>query len=385
LCVEKWNCCINPQPTTGTFAMNERWHESQRDGIRSIRDAERFPLSVEEREAAEQTSGEYLFRAPKYYLDLIDWSDPEDPIRRQVIPDVRELIWDPNEHIDPIGDRAFSPVPRLTHRYPDRVLLFPTYHCAVYCRHCFRKESLAEDGFKREELEPALGYIADHSQVCEVILTGGDPLQISDSNLAYLRDRLAAIPHVRMIRLHTRIPVVLPSRITPQLVAAISGRQMVCVVTHFNHPREITEEAAAACRRLREAGFMMLNQTVLLKGVNDNPETLRTLLRELTYTLGVKPYYLHHCDLTRGMTHFRTTIDSGLALMRQLRGYQSGVTIPTYVLDIPGGAGKIPLGPSYVERRSDSEWSCLTYDGQEKQYAEVVATEQRCEGVNQSS
>jgi lysine 2,3-aminomutase len=331
-----------------------------------------LPLAPEERSAAVERA--YKVRAPAYYLGLVDWNDPDDPIRRQVVPSADELRWHARELADPIGDEARSPVPRLVHRYPDRVLLLPTYQCAVYCRHCFRKESVSDgnDGFSREAMEPALGYVAAHAELREVILTGGDPLMLSDTQLAWLRERLESIAHLRLLRLHTRAPVALPMRVTDGVVAALKGRMMVCVVTHFNHPREITAEAAAACRRLREGGFMLLNQTVLLRGVNDRVETLRELFQELVYTLGAKPYYLHHCDLTRGLRHFRTTVDAGLGIMRRLRGHLSGVCVPTYMLDLPGGDGKIPLGPSYVRARQGRSWSFETYDGEVRAYDEVI-------------
>lgn len=326
-------------------------------------------------EAAAAASGVYAAGAPRRYLDLIDWADERDPIRRQVIPTADELAHDPRELEDPIGDLAHSPVPRLTHRYPDRVLLYPTYQCAVYCRHCFRKDSL-DDGdaaaYSEEALAPALAYIAAHPEIREVILTGGDPLVLADERLASLRRRVEAIAHVRMLRVHTRIPVVLPGRITDGLVAALRGRLMVCVVTQFNHPREITEETVACARRLREAGFLLLNQTVLLRGINDDPEILRTLFRELVYALGIRPYYLHHCDATRGLSHFRTTIERGLELMRALRGHISGLCVPHYVLDLPGGAGKIPLGPSYTTARSGFDWTFKTFDGKSCNYTEIV-------------
>lgn len=344
-------------------------------GLRRAADLYRLPIDDDTRERDRAAAEAYNVRAPRHYLRLIDWNDPLDPIRRQTLPTADELRWDPRETEDPIGDQAHSPVPRLTHRYPDRVLLYPTYQCAVYCRHCFRKESLsdANDQFSEDALEPALAYIAAHAEIREVILTGGDPLVLSNARLAQLRARLEAIPHLRMLRFHTRVPVVLPGRITPELVGALKGRLMVCIVTHFNHPNEIVAETVDGVRLLREGGFMLLNQTVLLKGVNDDKETLRTLFQELVYALGVKPYYLHHCDQTRGLSHFRTTIDTGLELMAQLRGHTSGLCMPLYVLDLPGGYGKTPLGPSYVVSRSAYDWQFRNYQGVVRAYTEIVA------------
>ena len=354
------------------------WKRQLARGLRSARDLARLPLSEKEQAGIAAAASAFKVRAPASYVDLIDWADPRDPVRLQVIPAAEELQFDDRELGDPIGDLAHSPVPRLTHRYPDRVLLYPTYQCAVYCRHCFRKESLndGDRGFAPGELELALRYIAEHPDICEVIVTGGDPWLLADRHLAWLRGQLAAIAHVRMIRWHTRIPVVLPGRITEGAIAALSapeGRPMTCVVSHFNHPREITGPTADACRRLREAGFLLLNQTVLLRGINDSVEVLAALFRELVYTLGVKPYYLHHCDLVRGGSHFRTTIDEGLALLAALRGNISGVCLPTYVLDLPGGQGKVPLGPSQVEAREAHHWLFRNYRGELCPYEEVVS------------
>ncbi len=352
------------EPTEGSHA-KAVWRPQDLDGL---------PISATERarnHAAEQT---FNIRIPKHYVSQIDWDNPQDPIRLQTIPQADELLFDPRELTDPIGDQAHSPVPRITHRYPDRVLLYPTYQCAVYCRHCFRKESLsdANDQFSEELLRPAFSYIAAHPEVQEVIVTGGDPLILSSQRLAYLRSQLESIPHLRMIRFHTRVPVVTPQRVDQGLVEALTGRLMVCVVTHFNHPQEITPECKVAAQRLREAGFVLLNQTVLLRGINDNAETLQTLFRELFYTLGIKPYYLHHCDLTRGLSHFRTTIAEGLDIMQKLRGYMSGPCVPQYVLDLPGGNGKIPLGPSYTVAQDGHCYTFRNYQGKVCSYEEVV-------------
>ncbi|MBN9217716.1 MAG: KamA family radical SAM protein [Mesorhizobium sp.] len=350
------------------------WQDDVRQGVRHVRDLERLPLSAAERGAAQQAAANHKVRAPKAYLDLIDWNDPADPIRAQVIPSPEELDEAEGELDDPIGDHAFSPVPRLTHRHADRVLLFPTYQCAVYCRFCFRKESLTSigRGYTRAALEPALDYIAAHPEIREVILTGGDPLSLPDAALTEIRARIEAIAHVRLLRIHTRVPVALPSRVTPGLVEALQGRLMVTVVTHFNHAREITDATEAACAMLRRAGFVLLNQTVLLKGVNDSVEALEELCRELMYRLGVKPYYLHHGDLARGMAHRRTTIAQGQALVEVLRARLSGICNPVYVIDLPQGGGKVPLGPCHVEAHEGANWRLRGLDGKVREYTEVV-------------
>ncbi|AEH87678.1 MULTISPECIES: KamA family radical SAM protein [Mesorhizobium] len=357
-----------------TRATDATWQDDVRQGVRHVRDLAALPLSPAERQAAQQAATLHKVRVPKTYLDLIDWNDPADPIRAQVIPSPDELVEAEGELGDPIADHDFSPVPRLTHRHGDRVLLFPTYQCAVYCRFCFRKESLTSigRGYTREALEPALAYIADHSEIREVILTGGDPLSLSDKALAEIFMRIEAIPHVRLLRIHTRVPVALPSRITPGLVEALQGRLMVTVVTHFNHAREITDAAEAACRTMRQAGFVLLNQSVLLKGVNDSVEVLEELCRELMYRLGVKPYYLHHGDLARGMAHRRTTIAQGQALVEALRARLSGICNPVYVLDLPEGGGKVPLGPCSIEGRDGESWRIRGQDGAVRGYTEIT-------------
>jgi lysine 2,3-aminomutase len=283
---------------------------------------------------------------------LIDPADPADPVARQFVPDARELATTPEERADPIGDNAHSPVEGVVHRYPDRVLLKLTHVCAVYCRFCFRREQVGPG--KAQALSPAavdaaLGYIAADPAIWEVILTGGDPLMLSPRRLGAVVRRLAAIEHVKILRIHTRLPVAAPERITPALVAAIQAPELTTyVVVHANHPRELTAEVRAACARFVDAGIPMLSQSVLLAGVNDDAETLAALLRGLVEAR-VKPYYLHHADLAPGTAHLRTTIGQGQALMRALRGRLSGICQPDYVLDIPGGHGKSPIGPCYLQ------------------------------------
>lgn len=362
----------------GDATMDGTWQAELREGVRTSAQLPRLPLAPEELEAMSPVTEAFKTRAPRHYLRLVDWSDPEDPIRRQVVPDPRELRVADGELADPIGDQRHSPVPRLTHRYPDRVLLYPTYHCALYCRFCFRKEALNEidRGYSPPALEPAYAYVEAHDELREVILTGGDPLMLRDDQLAAVRTRLSAVPHLRMLRVHTRVPVALPQRVTPGLVAALRGRLMVAVVTHFNHPREITPQAVVACRRLREAGFLLLNQSVLLRGINDDAQVLRELFQELVYSLGAKPYYLHHCDLTRGLSHLRTSIEEGQRLVAGLRGRISGLCQPTYVLDLPGGEGKVPLGPDHVCARDGHRWTLRGPDGREHDYLEVLGEDE---------
>jgi len=286
----------------------------------------------------------------------IDPADPADPIARQFVPSTAELDVAPDELEDPIGDAAYTPLKGVTHRYPDRVLLKPSHACPVYCRFCFRREAVGPGGesLSPAELDAALDYIARDARIWEVILSGGDPLILSPRRLGEIVRRLDSIPHVGVIRIHTRVPAVEPERVTPALVAALRARKAVWVVLHANHARELDARTREAVARLVDAGVPMLAQTVLLAGVNDDPSALEQLFRALV-AMRVKPYYLHHADLAPGTAHFRTSIATGQALVRSLRGRVSGLCQPSYVLDIPGGAGKVPIGPSYLHESPAGE------------------------------
>ena len=287
---------------------------------------------------------------------LIDSADADDPIARQFVPDARELLTAPEERADPIGDHAHEPVKGIVHRYRDRVLLKPIHACPVYCRFCFRREEVGPgaQALSPAELDAALGYIRDHGEIWEVILSGGDPLLLSPRRLKGIVRALEAIPHVAVIRLHTRVPVVAPARVTPALLGALRAEKAVYAVLHANHPRELTPAVRKAIGRLNKAGIPMLSQSVLLKGVNDDAATLEALFRGLV-ALRVKPYYLHHPDLAHGTAHLRTGLGEGRALMRALRGKVSGLCQPSYVLDLPGGYGKVPVGPCFA-REGDGGW-----------------------------
>ncbi|MDP2332009.1 MAG: lysine-2,3-aminomutase-like protein [Reyranella sp.] len=284
-------------------------------------------------------------------LALIDHGDlAHDPIARQFVPSPAETEVSADELADPIGDEARSPVKGLVHRYPDRVLLKPLHVCPVYCRFCFRREKVGPGGeaLSAAELEAALAYIRAHPEIWEVILTGGDPLMLAARRLGELIAALDAIPHVAVIRVHSRVPVVDPGRVMEELVASLKPRRAsLWLGIHCNHARELTPAARSALARLADAGIPLMGQTVLLHGVNDDVETLEALMRALV-TCRVKPYYLHHPDLVRGTGHFRVSIEHGQALMKALRGRLSGLAQPTYVLDVPGGHGKVPIGPAYL-------------------------------------
>ena len=287
---------------------------------------------------------------------LIDPADPADPIAAQFVPHTDELTVSPEESRDPIGDERWSPAPGIVHRYPDRVLLKPILVCPVYCRFCFRREQVGHENalLSPEALAAALDYIRAHPEIWEVIVTGGDPFLLSPRRLGAIVQALEAIPHVAVVRFHTRVPVVDPRRVRPGLVAALAAEKAVYVVVHANHPRELTDTVRGAIGRLTRAGIPVLSQSVLLRGVNDDPAVLEALFRGLV-AMRVKPYYLHHPDLARGTAHFRLGIEEGQRLIGALRGRVSGLCQPSYVLDIPGGHGKVPIGPHYATPGSAPE------------------------------
>ena len=305
----------------------------------------------------ERVAARYAVAITPVMADLIQAAD--SPLGRQFLPTEAELIQAPNEHADPVGDDVHSPADGIVHRYPDRVLLKANHACAVYCRFCFRREMVGPEGVRPlspKAMDAAMAYVAGRPEVWEVIITGGDPLILSPRRLGDIMARLARIDHVKVVRFHTRVPVVDPGRVTPDLVAALQvPGKTIWVGLHANHPDELTPAAAAACARIVDAGIPMISQTVLLKGVNDDPETLEALMRRFV-ELRIKPYYLHHADLAPGTGHFRTTLAEGQALMRDLQGRVSGLCQPTYVLDIPGGHGKAPVGPCYVSQGQVSDF-----------------------------
>jgi lysine 2,3-aminomutase len=306
----------------------------------------------------ERVAARYAIAVTPDLAALIDTENPDDPIARQFVPNALELVSVSGENADPIGDDAHSPVPGIVHRYPDRVLFKLVHVCAVYCRFCFRREMVGPGkatALSDTAYRDALDYIRSHPEIWEVILTGGDPLMLSPRRLAEIMADLADIDHLKIIRIHTRVPVAAPARIDHDMVAALRVTGAATwVAVHANHPRELSTEARAACARLVDAGIPLVSQSVLLRGVNDDASTLEALMRTFV-ECRIKPYYLHHGDLAPGTAHLRTTIAQGQELMRGLRGRVSGLCQPEYVLDIPGGHGKAPIGPNYLSHANSAK------------------------------
>ena len=301
----------------------------------------------------EDVARRYAVAVSPTLLALVDVCDPDDPIARQFLPSLEELNTLPQELADPIGDAAHSPVAGIVHRHPDRVLFKVVSACPVYCRFCFRRETVGpgkDNALSKEDFEAALAYIAAHPEIWEVILTGGDPFILSPRRIAEITSRLSALPHVKVIRWHSRVPVVDPDRVSDALVAALHAPGATTyVAVHANHAREFSSDAKTAIARLVDGGVPLVSQSVLLKGVNDKVETLAALMRAFVENR-IKPYYLHHPDLAPGTSHFRIGIEEGLALVGELRGLLSGLAMPTYMLDIPGGFGKVPLESAHVKK-----------------------------------
>jgi lysine 2,3-aminomutase len=328
-------------------------------------------VSAGRRAGLDEVAARYAVAVTPAISALIDPGDPNDPIARQFIPDVAELVHLPEEREDPIGDGAHTPVEGIVHRYPDRVLLKAVHVCPVYCRFCFRREMVGPQGLgtlASQAMDNAFAYIAEHPEIWEVILTGGDPLVLSPRRLASIMERLAGIDHVKIVRFHTRVPVVEPERVDGALIAALKASgKTTYLALHANHPRELTFDARAACARLVDSGIVMVSQSVLLKGVNDDPGTLAALMRAFVENR-IKPYYLHHPDLAPGTSHFRLTIEEGQALVASLRGRVSGLCQPAYILDIPGGHGKTVISASTIGDNGGGCYTVSDFNGGEHAY-----------------
>jgi lysine 2,3-aminomutase len=361
------------------------WRWQARRRIRTLAELERvFSLSANEREAVVRHEGSLPLGITPYYASLMSRDNPMEPLRRTHIPVSTEYLKTPGEAGDPLGEDGHTVVPGLVCRYPDRVLFLATGFCSTYCRYCTRSRMVGEPGgdysFSRPQWEQALDYIAAHPEVRDVLISGGDPLTLSDERIDYLLGRLRAIEHVEFVRLGTKVPVVLPMRITRALIRVLRKHHPLWMSLHFTHPAELTSEVTEACNRLADAGIPLGSQTVLLKGINDNAETLRSLFHGLLMRR-VRPYYLYQCDPITGSSHFRTSVAKGLEIMQGLRGHTTGYAVPTYVIDAPGGGGKIPLLPDYVVGREGDDLILRNFEGKLYRYTDPDGTVETDRGL----
>jgi len=355
--------------TEGSPEWND-WHWQYRNRIMDAdRLSEIVKLSDAERENISKCLKKFRMAVTPYYLSLIDPDDPGDPIRAQAIPSIREMEYFPEEMADPLGEESASPVRNIVHRYPDRVLFLVTHCCAMYCRHCTRRRLVGEEdvSISDEELDEAVEYIRRTPGIRDVLISGGDPLTLSDARLDIILSKLREIDHVEIIRIGTRIPITMPMRITPELLGILKKYQPIWINTHFNHPNELTGASIKACASIVDAGIPLGNQSVLLKGVNDNTETIRDLMLGLIRAR-VRPYYLYQCDLSEGLEHFRTDVRVGINIIGELRGSITGFAIPLFVIDAPGGGGKIPMNPEYIVSIDDKKVVMKNHLGQIYEY-----------------
>lgn len=346
------------------------WKWQLRNRLTTLDDLQRFlDLTPEERKGALLADKKLALAITPYFFNLIDPNDVHDPIRRQVVPRVEETRTAPDELLDPVGEEGTSPVPGIVHRYPDRVLFLVTDRCAAYCRYCTRSRlvSNAQDYNFHPEYESGLRYIRENPQIRDVLLSGGDPLLLSDQKLDHLLGELRAIPHVEFIRIGSRIPVFLPQRITPELAEIFKKHGPIWMSIHVNHPNECTIALKQACERLAFAGVPLGNQSVLLRGVNDDAETMRALVHRLLM-MRVRPYYLYQCDLITGSAHLRVDPRKGIEIIRSLRGHTTGYAIPQFVIDAPGGGGKVPINPDYIQEITDEAIIMRNFQGEEYRY-----------------
>ncbi|MFA8344088.1 MAG: lysine 2,3-aminomutase [Rhodothermaceae bacterium] len=320
-----------------------------------------------------------------YYAALMSKTNKNCSVRLQAVPSPEEMKDDAFDIDDPLHEDVDSPVPGLTHRYPDRVLLLVTHVCSMYCRHCTRRRVVGDQDshLSRSQVDNCIEYIETHPEVRDVLISGGDPLTLGDDQLEYVISKLRAIPHVQMIRIGSRMPVVCPQRITDKLCNMLKKYHPIFLNTHFNHPDEVTEEARAACAKLADAGIPLGNQTVLLRGINDCPNIMKKLMHELLM-MRVRPYYIYQCDLSKGISHFRTSVTKGMEIIENLRGHTTGMAVPTFVVDAPGGGGKIPMMPNYLLSQSDRRFVLRNYEGVITTYTqpETVVSDCNCEYCN---
>jgi lysine 2,3-aminomutase len=348
------------------------WRWQLRHRITSLEQLkEIIDLTSEEIEGIKHSKGRLALAVTPYFTSLMDTVNPNCPIRRQAIPRIEEIHLSKNEMVDPLGEDKHSPVPGLVHRYPDRVLLLVTDQCAVYCRYCTRRRLVGsnERSITQGNFEEVLKYLKSHRKVRDVLLSGGDPLLLDNERLEEMLSRLRTIPHIELLRIGTRVPVTLPQRITGGLVRMLKKYHPIMISIHFTHPKEITDQVKRACTELADGGIPLGSQTVLLKGINDKPYIMKKLVQELL-KIRVRPYYIYQCDLAMGTEHFRTSVATGIQIMEKLRGHTTGYAVPTYVVDTPGGGGKIPLQPDYVISKGRGKIVLRNYEGKVFEYPE---------------
>ncbi len=357
------------------------WHWQVRNRIETLEELKKYiSLTAEEEEGVKKTLSTLRMAITPYYLTLIDTENPHCPVRKQAIPTGAETHQADADLLDPLHEDEDSPTPGLTHRYPDRVLFLVTDMCSMYCRHCTRRRFAGQNDSEspNERIEKALEYIAGAKEVRDVVLSGGDALMISDDKLEYIIKRLREMEHIEIIRIGSRVPVVCPQRITPELVQMLSKYHPVWLNTHFNHPQEFTPESKLACERLANAGVPLGNQSVLLRGVNDCTYVMKELVHGLV-KMRVRPYYIYQCDLSMGLEHFRTPVSKGIEIIESLRGHTSGYAVPTFVVDAPGGGGKIPVMPQYVISQAPGRVVLRNFEGVITTYTEPINYSDGCE------
>ncbi|MDK2562013.1 lysine 2,3-aminomutase [Romboutsia sedimentorum] len=357
------------------------WNWQVKNRITTVKDLKKYiPLTDSEEEGITKCLENLRMSITPYYLSLIDVNNPNDPIRKQAIPTANELARSDADLDDPLHEDGDSPVPGLTHRYPDRALLLVTDQCSMYCRHCTRRRFAGQkDGaLPFSQIDNAIEYIKNTPVIRDVLLSGGDALLMSDENLEYIISKLRQIPHVEIIRIGSRVPVVMPQRITDNLVNMIKKYHPIWINTHFNHPNEITQESKEACEKMANAGIPLGNQSVLLRGVNDCVHVMKKLVNDLV-KIRVRPYYIYQCDLSNGIEHFRTPVSKGIEIIEGLRGHTSGYCVPTFVVDAPGGGGKTPVMPNYVISQSHNKVILRNFEGVITTYTEPEHYEPACE------
>ncbi|MCJ7806445.1 MAG: lysine 2,3-aminomutase [Clostridia bacterium] len=348
------------------------WHWQVRNRITTLEQLKQvIDLTMEEAEGVEKCLQLFRMAITPYYASLMDPHDRNCPVRKQAVPTALELHRADSDMTDPLHEDVDSPVPGLTHRYPDRVLLMVTDQCSMYCRHCTRRRmaGVTDQARTREQIDAAIDYVRKTPVVRDVLVSGGDGLLMANDLIEYILQQLHAIPHVEMIRFGSRVPVVMPQRITEELCNILKKYHPIYLNTHFNHPMEITPEAEAACARLADAGIPLGNQSVLLAGVNDCPQVMKKLVQELL-RIRVRPYYIYQCDLSQGIEHFRTSVAAGIEIIENLRGHTTGLAVPTFVVDAPGGGGKIPVMPQYLISQSPNRVVVRNFEGGMYTYTE---------------